>query len=166
MIYIYRKHCYINKCTFLISVYVLNYSVISVYVKTTLLLLLSPFSYMSSFLLSPLPPPPPPHPHPPLLLLPLPPPPTPPPPPSPSLPPQASNWCQKSQQFLSSTEEKVGGCDRSPEVARLIEELEVYLTATGDRQTEQVTLVRGRGQQWGGASRGRGNIEGVLVTRL
>ena len=54
---------------------------------------------------------------------------------------QASNWCQKSQQFLSPMELKIESCDTSSEAASLSAELSVYLSATRAEQSERVSQV-------------------------
>ena len=54
---------------------------------------------------------------------------------------QASNWCQTSQQFLNSMEEKVDMCDRSEEAASLTAELTLYISVTKEQQTGRVEQV-------------------------
>lgn len=54
---------------------------------------------------------------------------------------QASNWCQKSQVFLNSMEERGDVCDSSSEAASLLAELSAFVSVTKQEQLERVDQV-------------------------
>ncbi len=55
--------------------------------------------------------------------------------------PQASNWCQMSQQFVDKMEDKVDLCTSAPQSKELLAELDAYIFVTKDQQSARMEQV-------------------------